>query len=109
MYNGKTCQFQDIHPLPHKATQGLNLKDKQSDDAPPALSNTTQVDEAAFTSTWLGCGKATMEELQKVLVTKIGEQLKAKEMNIQLLDSLNRLLGTVSSIIHSTKVLASSK
>lgn len=37
-----------------------------------------------------------MEELQKTLITEIGEQLKAEKMNVQLLDVLNRLLGTVS-------------
>lgn len=38
-----------------------------------------------------------MEELQKTLVTEIGEQLKAENKNIQLLDVLNRLLGTVDN------------
>ena len=38
-----------------------------------------------------------MEELQKALVTKIGEQLKVEKPNLQYLDALNRLLGTVSS------------
>jgi hypothetical protein len=38
-----------------------------------------------------------MEELQKVLITEIGEQLKADNKNIQLLDVLNRLLGTVDN------------
>ena len=38
-----------------------------------------------------------MEELQKTLVTKIGEQLKIDKPNIQYLDVLNRLLGTVSN------------
>jgi hypothetical protein len=37
-----------------------------------------------------------MEDLQNDLVTKIGEQLKSSTPNIQLLDVLNRLLGTVS-------------
>lgn len=37
-----------------------------------------------------------MEDLRKSLVTKIGEQLKEASPNIQLLDVLNRLLGTVS-------------
>lgn len=37
-----------------------------------------------------------MEDLQKSLVTKIGEQLKSDKPNIQLLDVLNRLLGTVN-------------
>jgi len=38
-----------------------------------------------------------MEELQKTLVTKIDEQLKTDKPNIQYLDVLNRLLGTVSN------------
>ena len=38
-----------------------------------------------------------MEELQKTLITKIGEQLKLGSPSIQLLDVLNRLLGTVSN------------
>jgi hypothetical protein len=38
-----------------------------------------------------------MEELQKALVVKIGEQLKSDKPNIQLLDVLNRLLGTTNS------------
>ena len=37
-----------------------------------------------------------MEELQKTLTTKIDGQLKAEKPNIQYLDVLNRLLGTVS-------------
>ena len=37
-----------------------------------------------------------MEELQKALVTKIGKQLGSDSPNIQLLDVLNRLFGTVS-------------
>lgn len=40
-----------------------------------------------------------MEELQKTLVTEIGEQLKAEKKNIQLLDVLNRLLGTVNDYL----------
>jgi len=40
-----------------------------------------------------------MEELKKALVTKIGEQLKLDKPNIQYLDVLNRLLGTVSSFL----------
>ena len=44
-----------------------------------------------------------MEELQKVLVAKIGEQLKSKAPNIQYLDVLNRLLGTVNNCILATK------
>ena len=42
-----------------------------------------------------------MEELQKALVTKISEQLKSDKPNIQYLDVLNRLLGTVSDFILS--------
>lgn len=40
-----------------------------------------------------------MEELQKTLVAEIGKQLKAESnnKNIQLLDVLNRLLGTVDN------------
>ena len=45
----------------------------------------------------------TMEALQKQLVTIIGKQLEAENKNIQLLDVLNRLLGTVSSWILSLK------
>jgi hypothetical protein len=39
-----------------------------------------------------------MEELQKVLITEISKQLEStdKNKNIQLLDVLNRLLGTVN-------------
>jgi len=44
-----------------------------------------------------------MEELKKALVTKIGEQLKAQSPNIQYLDVLNRLLGTVSSSLIANK------
>ena len=40
-----------------------------------------------------------MEELQKTLVTEIGKQLESDNKNIQLLDVLNRLLGTVSNFI----------
>jgi hypothetical protein len=38
-----------------------------------------------------------MEELQKTLVLKIEEQLGTDKPNIQYLDVLNRLLGTVDS------------
>jgi len=38
-----------------------------------------------------------VEGLKKALVTNIGEQLKLNAPNIQLLDVLNRLLGTVSN------------
>ena len=44
-----------------------------------------------------------MEELKDVLVAKIGEQLKSDKPNIQYLDVLNRLLGTTTSCIISTK------
>jgi len=44
-----------------------------------------------------------VEELKKVIVTEIGKQLKAEKKNIQLLDVLNRLLGTVSSSIIASK------
>ena len=40
-----------------------------------------------------------MEELQKTLVAEIGKQLAAEQKNIQLLDVLNRLLGTVSNYL----------
>ena len=42
-----------------------------------------------------------MEELQKALVAEIGKQLVAEPKNIQLLDVLNRLLGTVSTYLNS--------
>ena len=45
----------------------------------------------------MGRKEATMEELQKALVAKVDEQLKADKPNIQYLDVLNRLLGTVSN------------
>jgi hypothetical protein len=44
-----------------------------------------------------------MEELQKALVTKIGEQLKSDKPNIQYLDVLNRLIGTVNNWLISQK------
>lgn len=37
-----------------------------------------------------------MKELEKKLVAKIKKQLKSDNPNIELLDMLNRLLGTVS-------------
>ena len=40
-----------------------------------------------------------MKDLQKSLVTEIGKQLESDKKNIQLLDVLNRLLGTVSNYI----------
>jgi hypothetical protein len=56
------------------------------------------------------CGKnikrkevISMEELQNALVTKIGEQLNTEKPNIQYLDVLNRLLGTVNNCIISNK------
>jgi hypothetical protein len=44
-----------------------------------------------------------MEGLQKDLIAEIGKQLKSEKMNVQLLDVLNRLLGTVNSYILSDK------
>jgi hypothetical protein len=45
-----------------------------------------------------------MEDLQKNLVSKIGEQLKSDKPNIQYLDVLNRLLGTVDNwLVESNK------
>jgi len=44
-----------------------------------------------------------MEELKNTLVTKIGEQLKLEKPNIQFLDVMNRLLGTVGTHIVNTK------
>jgi hypothetical protein len=44
-----------------------------------------------------------MEELQKALVTRISGQLSNPNPNIQLLDVLNRLLGTVNSWLWSKK------
>jgi hypothetical protein len=46
---------------------------------------------------------ATMEELKNALVAKIGEQLKAEKPNIQFLDVMNRLLGTVANYEISNK------
>ena len=45
-----------------------------------------------------------MEDLQKSLVTIIGEQLLSDKPNIQYLDVLNRLLGTVSSWLIAQRV-----
>jgi len=45
-----------------------------------------------------------MEGLQKILVTKISEQLEKVSPNIQLLDVLNRLLGTVNHLLMNKKV-----
>jgi hypothetical protein len=41
--------------------------------------------------------EVTMEELQKTLIAEIGKQLETDKKNVQLLDVLNRLLGTVST------------
>jgi len=45
-----------------------------------------------------------MEELQKTLVTEIGKQLGAVNKNIQLLDVLNRLLGTTNNWLIAERV-----
>lgn len=47
--------------------------------------------------------EVTMEELQKTLITEIGKQLSTEKMNVQLLDVLNRLLGTVNSYLLTKK------
>ena len=47
--------------------------------------------------------EVTMEALQKQLVAIISKQLEAENKNIQLLDVLNRLLGTVNSWIFNLK------
>lgn len=44
-----------------------------------------------------------MEELQKTLITVIGKQLKDEKPNIQYLDVLNRLIGTVDSWLISNE------
>lgn len=44
-----------------------------------------------------------MEELQQTLITEIGKQLETTNKNIQLLDVLNRLLGTVNYFVLSPK------
>jgi hypothetical protein len=44
-----------------------------------------------------------MEELQKSLIAEIGKQLKSEKMNVQLLDVLNRLLGTVGNYLLADK------
>ena len=46
-----------------------------------------------------------MEELRKTLVTKISEQLESEKPNIQYLDALNRLLGTVDYSLSKTDKL----
>jgi len=40
-----------------------------------------------------------MEELQKALIIEIGKELKFDNKNVELLDTLDRLLGTVSSLL----------
>jgi hypothetical protein len=40
-----------------------------------------------------------MEELQNALVAEVGKQLKSDKPNIQYLDVLNRLLGTVNNCL----------
>jgi hypothetical protein len=45
-----------------------------------------------------------MEELQKTLITEISKQLSSDSKNIQLVDVLNRLLGTVNTWIVSKKI-----
>ncbi len=42
-----------------------------------------------------------MEGLQKSLVVEVDKQLKSETKNIQYLDVLNRLLGTVNNYIIS--------
>jgi hypothetical protein len=44
-----------------------------------------------------------MEELQKSLVAEVGKQLKSDKPNIQYLDVLNRLLGTVNVWLTTNK------
>jgi hypothetical protein len=44
-----------------------------------------------------------MEELQKSLIAEIGKQLASEKMNVQLLDVLNRLLGTVGNYLLADK------
>lgn len=44
-----------------------------------------------------------MEELQKSLVAEVGKQLKSDKPNIQYLDVLNRLLGTVNGYLVNNK------
>ena len=43
-----------------------------------------------------------MEELQRTLIAEIGKQLKPDAKNVQLLDVLNRLLGTVNNYLIAT-------
>jgi hypothetical protein len=44
-----------------------------------------------------------MEELHKALVAEVGKQLKSDKPNIQYLDVLNRLLGTVNVWLTTNK------
>ena len=44
-----------------------------------------------------------MEALQEKLVTIIGKQLDSDKKNVQLLDVLNRLLGTVGNWLIAKK------
>jgi hypothetical protein len=44
-----------------------------------------------------------MEELKNALVAQVGEQLKSVKPNIQYLDVLNRLLGTVTAYLLNKK------
>lgn len=44
-----------------------------------------------------------MEELQKALIAEVGKQLKSEKPNIQYLDVLNRLLGTVNYYLIENK------
>lgn len=44
-----------------------------------------------------------MEELKNTLVTEIGKQLASETKNIQFLDVLNRLLGTVNNCLITQK------
>ena len=44
-----------------------------------------------------------MEELQKLLIEKIKDNLKGSTLSPTILDALNRLLGTVSGILLTKK------
>ena len=44
-----------------------------------------------------------MEDLQKALIAEVGKQLKSDKPNIQYLDVLNRLLGTVNNFLTENK------
>ena len=45
-----------------------------------------------------------MEELQKTLIAQVSSQLKSDDKNINYLDVLNRLLGTVNGWLIANKV-----